>query len=57
MGKKKKQKKWMPRQQSDKLGRKAHLKILSKKDKERSKRDKGKRQREYMSDHGNAGVF
>ncbi len=50
-------KKWLPRQQSDKLGRKGHLVILSKKDKQRSKRDKGKHRREYMRDHGSAGVF
>jgi len=52
-----KKKKWLPRQQSEKLGKKGHLVILSKKDKQRSDRSKGKRRREYMNDHGNTPVF
>jgi len=54
MGRKKK---WLPRQQSEKLGKKSHLVILSKKDKQRSDRSKSKRRREYMNDHGNTPVF
>lgn len=50
-------KKWLPRQQSDKLGRKSRQVILSKKDKSKSKRDKGKRRREYMKDHESAGFL
>lgn len=42
---------------SDRLGRKGKMTILSKKDKARSKRNKGERRRKYMNDHGSAGVF
>ncbi|MBD3359460.1 MAG: hypothetical protein GF365_02020 [Candidatus Buchananbacteria bacterium] len=50
-------KKWLPRQQSDKLGRKSRQIILSKKDKAQSKRDKGKHRREYMKNHDSAGFL
>ena len=42
---------------SDRLGRKGKMTILSKKDKLRSKRNKGENRRKYMSDHDRAGFF
>ena len=52
-----KKKKWLPRQENDKLGRKAHLVILSKKDKDRNNRHKGENRRKYLHEDQHAGFF